>query len=304
MPSWQSIPLRWAAHLGSHLLFSRKSLAGWRSFSSMGAGWNAPRGRIDSQPARVSDIPVEWLIPKGSPDCPVILYFHGGGWVLGWHASHRRMTARIAEVCQSRLLAVDYRLAPEHPFPAALEDCLVVFQGLLKQGYQPGEIVLAGDSAGGNLVLTVMLALKQAGHPLPAAGICLSPVTDLVYREGDSRSNTKKEALFPIKFVDTCIEYYLGGQDPHLPLISPLYGDLTGLPPLLIQVGSEELLLEDAERFAGKARQSGIEVTFQAWERMWHVWQAFEPYLPEANQAIASIAEFFCSRVEMGVPSE
>ncbi len=158
--------------------------------------------------------------------------------------------------------------------------------------FDPRTLILAGDSAGGNLVLATLLALKDAGDPLPAGGVLMSPATDMTGRGWTYRTNADKEALLPMNFADTCVEMYLQDADPYNPHISPLLGDLSGLPPLLIQSGGDELLLSDATRLADKARQAGVDVTLEVYPGMWHVWQSFAPYLPEGQQAIQSISKF------------
>src|SRR5574341_2130342 len=217
-----------------------------------------PRG-IEVKPGTADDVPIEWLIPLNPSSQSVILYLHGGGWTMGWSNLHRRMVAHICQAAASRALAVDYRLAPEHPFPAALEDCLTVYHWLLKNGTSPQNIVIAGDSAGGNLTLAALMSLCDAGDPLPAAAVCISPMTDLA---GTGESfNTNKDPLLTARFALSMARHYAGNQDPRLPLISPHYGNLTGLPPLLIQVGEDEILLSDAVRLADNARTVGVEVS-------------------------------------------
>lgn len=233
-------------------------------------------------------VPAEWLTPDGS--APVLLYLHGGAWTMGWYTPHRWMVSCLAKECRVRTLAVDYRLAPEHPFPAALEDCLAAYRFLLSQGIPADQIIIGGDSAGGNLTLVTLLALREAGEPLPAAGVCLSPATDLCQvGEGPQQ---KPDPLLPLSFARRSVEAYLGGQDPCNPLISPIHANLGGLPPLLIQAGSEEMLCASAERFAAKARAAGVEVTFQVWPGMWHVWQIYTPLLPEAAWALEVIGDY------------
>lgn len=203
--------------------------------------------------------------------------------------------AHICQAAASRALAVEYRLAPEDPFPAALEDCLAAYRWLLKSGTSPQQIVVAGDSAGGNLTLTTLMALRDAGDPLPAAAVCISPMTDLA-GTGESFS-TNKDPLLTTRFALSMARYYAGGQDPRLPLISPHYGSLHEFPPLLIHVGEDEILLSDSMRLADNARADGVEVRLVIWPKMWHVWHAFVPYLPEAQQAVAEIGAFIGEHV-------
>jgi acetyl esterase/lipase len=198
-------------------------------------------------------------------------------------------------------LAVDYRLAPEHPFPAALDDCLTAYIWLLTEGTSPREIVIAGDSAGGNLTLATLLALHDAREPLPAAAVCISPVTDF---EGTGETfRTNKDPVLTAEFALAVRRHYAGGQDPKVPLLSPLHADLHDLPPLLLHAGGDEILLSDSTRFADKARASGVAVTLSIWPRMWHVWHLFAPFLPEAREAVGAIGAFVrerLSRAEAG----
>lgn len=239
----------------------------------------------------VDGIRLEWLMPRQAAAHTVVLYLHGGGWVLGWYNTHRTLAAHIARASLSRVLAVDYRLAPEHPFPAALEDTATVYRRLLKEGIAPEHIILAGDSAGANLVLAALMTLRDGGDPLPAAGVCISPMADLTCTGETFHSGG--DALLTAGFALSMARHYSGAEDdPRLPLLSPLYGNLEGLPPLLIQSGGDEILLSDATRLADTARKAGVEVTLTIWPGMWHVWHTFTPWLPEAKRAVAAIGYF------------
>ena len=258
----------------------------------MGTGSNKPLlPRGTSMVSTTADgVPVEWLIPSHISSESVILYLHGGGWTIGWYNSHRWMVSYIGQAATSRALAVDYRLAPENPFPAALDDCVTAYNWLLKTGIAPQNIVIAGDSAGANLTLATLLYLREAGQPLPVAAVCISPITDLK-ATGESFW-TKKDPMVTAKFVLDMVRYYAGDRDPHLPLLSPHYGDLRGLPPLLIHVGQDEILLSDATRLADNAHAAGVDVQLDIWPKMWHVWHIFVPYLPEAQDAVKAIGNF------------
>ena len=237
----------------------------------------------------------EWLIPPGASGCGLILYLHGGAWVLGWGNFHRRMVAHLSKAAACRTLAVDYRLAPEHPYPAALEDSLAAYRWLLRNGTLPSEVVIAGDSAGGNLTLVTLMSLRDAGDPLPAAAVCISPATDLA-GTGESFWTIKDPVITP-EFVLAMRRHYAGNLDLRSPLISPHYGDLHGLPPLLIHAGGDEMLLSDAERLADKARAAGVDVSLVVWPHMWHVWHLLTPMLPEAREAIDAIAAYIRERL-------
>jgi acetyl esterase/lipase len=209
----------------------------------------------------------------------------------------------VMHLCQGagcRALAVDYRLAPEHPFPAGLEDCLAVYHWLLEDGFSSQDIVIAGDSAGANLTLSTLISLRDAGDPLPAAAVCISPMTDLAGTGESFRTN--RDPTLTTGFALAMVQHYAGGQDLHQPLLSPHYADLRGLPPLLIQVGEVEILLSDATRLAEKARRDGVDISLVVWPNMWHVWHFFVPSLPEARRAVNAIGDFVRERLRSQPP--
>jgi len=225
-------------------------------------------------------VPAEWIVPPGAAGDRVILYLHGGGYVMGSINTHRAMIARIARASEAKALALNYRMAPEDPFPTAVDDATAAYRWLLAQGYKPGKIVISGDSAGGGLTLATLLALRDAGTPLPAAAVPISPWADL---EGTGASVETRAAADPM--VDKAgllrmAGMYAGDSDPKNPLISPIYGDYKGLPPMLIQVGDAEILLDDATRVAERARSAGVKVELEAWPEMFHVWHVFAKILP------------------------
>jgi len=231
----------------------------------------------------------ERLTPRDSPNDRALLYLHGGGFVFGLTPLHVEMVAHLARQMNIRALLVDYRLAPEHPFPAALDDCLTAYRWLLRQGLAARNVVVAGDSAGGNLALTSLLKLRDGGGPLPAAAACLSPVADLAGR--GSPPPGFRDPLLPRKAVGLYSRSYVAEHDARDPLISPVLGDWRGLPPLLIHVGEDELLRADAVRVAELARAAGVEVRLEIYPRMWHVWQIFHG-LPQTVQSLDDIARF------------
>ncbi|HVA77681.1 MAG TPA: alpha/beta hydrolase [Candidatus Binataceae bacterium] len=236
--------------------------------------------------------PAQWIEAPGAAADRVILYLHGGGYVVGSITTHRAMVARIARAAQARALLIDYRLAPEHPYPAALDDAVAAYRWLLGQGYRPGKIVIAGDSAGGGLTLATLLKLRDHGITLPAAGIGISPWTDL---EGTGESVKTKAAIDPMVTQDnlaSSAKMYFADHDPKDPLISQIYADFRGLPPLLIQVGESEILLDDATRVAARAKTAGVSVELETWPEMVHVWHVFAKILPEGQQAIDKIGKF------------
>lgn len=235
-------------------------------------------------------VPCEWVTPKNSRADRVLLYLHGGGFVFGLTPLHLPMGADLAGKLGMRVLMVDYRLAPDYPYPAALEDCVTAYEWLLKQGVLAQHIGVAGDSAGGNLTLTTMLKLRDSGTPLPAAAACLSPVTDLTTK--DHQRPGFEDPLLPPKATKLYSGSYIGGHDGRDPLISPVFGNLRGLPPLLVHAGEDEILRQDAVRITELARSAGVDVRLEIYPRMWHVWQLFLE-LPQAQQSLEDIAGFF-----------
>jgi epsilon-lactone hydrolase len=241
-------------------------------------------------PDQVGGVPALW-VGAPHPSGRIVLYLHGGGYCTGSPRTHLGLTGEIARTAQARVLAPDYRLAPEAPFPAAVEDAWAAYWGLLAQGIPPQQIVVMGDSAGGGLTVALLVALRDAGMPLPAAAVCLSPWLDLCTSCASLHANARCDYLNePI--IRVAVQMYLGDADPHTPLASPLYADLHGLPPLLIQVGTAEMLLDDSTRFARRAVQAGVLVELELWENMVHVWHFFHPIDPQAQRAIRRIGAF------------
>jgi acetyl esterase/lipase len=247
---------------------------------------------VSCEPLSVDGIPAEWIIPEGAPEQNILLYLHGGGYCIGSISTHRGMVSHIARAAETRALLIDYRLAPEYPFPAAVEDSTAAYQWLLSQGIAASNIIIAGDSAGGGLTVSTLVSLKEKGIPLPAAAVLISPWVDLAIT-GDSVIS--KAEIDPMVTKEGLIEMaaaYMDNTDPRTPLASPLYADLTGLPPMLIHVGTSEILLDDAIRLADHARKVGVDVTLNAAEGLCHVWHFFTVMLPEALEAIDEVARF------------
>ena len=238
----------------------------------------------------IDGVPCEWIIPKPCRKDQVLLYLHGGGFVFKLTSPHLKMGAYLARKSGLRTLMVDYRTAPKNPFPAALDDCISVYQWLIEQGISAQDIVVAGDSAGGNLTLTMIMKLRDNGDPMPAAAVCISPVTDLTPKE-DPRKDFR-DPLLPRKAVQFYSQAYIGNGDAYHPLISPVFGDMKNFPPLLIHVGENEILLNDAEKISGLARDADVDVRLEIYPRMWHVWQ-LNLSLPQAIQSLDDIARFF-----------
>jgi epsilon-lactone hydrolase len=267
------------------------------SVAQMRSDWDAAFGGSNAPVAceRVSagGIDGEWIFPANAPEDKAILFFHGGGFRIGSVASHRDLIAQIALASGCRVLAINYRLAPEHRFPAALDDAIAAYGWLLDRGLKPGNIAFAGDSAGGNLALAAMLALRERSLPLPVAAVLMSPWTDLAATGASYVSRAEADPIHQRPMILALAKNYLGGQgNPRDPLVSPLYADLAGLPPLLIQVGDRETVLDDAVMFADLARAAGVDVHLEVWDGMIHVFQMFGAELAEAHRAIASVAQF------------
>ena len=249
------------------------------------------------EPVSAGGVPSEWISPASMVGDSVFLFIFGGGYYRGSVASTRAPAAHVALACRARCLSIGYRLAPEHPFPAALSDALAAYRWLLVEGACANQIVVGGISAGGGLTLALLLALRDAGEPLPCATVPMSPWTDLTQSGASYRTKADADPSISKAYLDRMAAYYLAGADPKSPLASPLHGDLQGLPPCLIQVGSAETMLDDSVAFAAKAEAAGVEVHMEIWEDMIHGWHQSPHVLPEAREAIDRIGEFFRQRV-------
>jgi monoterpene epsilon-lactone hydrolase len=234
----------------------------------------------------------EWISPSGAQQDRVILHLHGGGYITGGIDSHQMMCVLMAQTLKMKVLLPEYRLAPEHPFPAAMDDALKVYRWLLAKGYKPENIIISGDSAGGGLALAMVLKLMDAGEQLPASVVCMSPWTDLTFQGQSYRLNARVEAVLQEDVLREWAACYIGKENPANPLISPVYADYRGFPPLLIQVGSREILLDDARMLAEKTRGDGVDVTLKIWDGMWHVWQVLGALIPESRRAFEEFGQF------------
>jgi epsilon-lactone hydrolase len=250
-----------------------------------------PEGtRVES--VDVDGIPASWIYPPDADAERVVLYFHGGAYILGSLTSHRDLVARLSAAANVRSLLIDYRLAPEHVFPAALDDALTSYRWLLARGTKPEHIVLAGDSAGGGLILALLQQVRDKSIPMPAGAVLLSPWTDMV---GTVESRTAYEAVDPIfsgKMINFLASFYVGTEDAHNPLISTINADLHDFPPLLIEVGHDEVLLDDALYIAEHAKVAHVPVELTVRDDMWHVFQQFASCLPEGQQSLENIGRF------------
>jgi acetyl esterase/lipase len=245
------------------------------------------------EPVSAGGVPAEWISVPESINNKVMLYFHGGGYVAGSINSHREYCVRLARASRTRVLIIDYRLAPEHPFPAALEDAIKAYQWLItSEGISPKHIVIAGESAGGGLTIATLLKLRDDKIELPTAGISLSPFMDMAVTGETVKSKVDVDPLTTQVMLELDAKLYLGGEDARNPLASPLYADLKDLPPLYIQVGSAELLLDDSIRFVDAAKAAGVDVKFEIWDDMIHMFQMFAAMAPEGQDGINKIGEF------------
>jgi acetyl esterase/lipase len=237
-------------------------------------------------------IPGEWIAVRESHPAGVLLFLHGGGYNSGSCKTHRALAAHLARAVRTRVLLINYRLAPEHPCPAAIEDAVFAYRWLLRQGTAPEQIALGGDSAGGGLALAALIAIRESGTALPAAAVLLSPWLDLALRGESMHTRAQVDPLTSYNDLRHAAALYLGSLAPDDPRASPLYADLRELPPLLIHAGDHEVLRSDATRLAEQAHAAGVPVQLAIWDSMWHVWHAWADELPEARAAIAQIGEF------------
>ncbi len=235
-------------------------------------------------------VPADWITVDQSKVDRIVLYFHGGAYVMGSRNTHRGLAGRIARAAKARVLLPEFRLAPEHPFPAAVDDATTCWRWLLTEGYAPHRMAIAGDSSGGGLTLATLLALKAAGEPLPACAVGLSPWTDLEGKGPTAEPGAVDDPMLSPEGLRLSSKQY-AGADLRNPLAAPLHGDLKDLPPLLLQVGTREILLSDSTRFAEKAQAAGVGVTLEIEEGLIHVWHMF-PDVPEAQSAIERIGAF------------
>lgn len=235
-----------------------------------------------------------WVRPRGNRPNGLVIYLHGGGFCLGTLRTYRKFGQYLSRACGAEVVVVNYRLAPECPFPAALEDCLAVYEDLIENhGISPAQLALGGDSAGGGLALATTIALRERGRPIPRAIFALSPWTDLTLSGTSITSNAKSDFIMNEPWMRSMAKHYVPNPDQrNAPLVSPLAAELAGLPPILVQVAAKEILLDDAVRFVQKAQQSGVDAELDIWEHMWHVWQPLSFWVPEGKRALQKIGDF------------
>ena len=268
------------------------SIGDFRELCEKGATKYAkiPEG-VEIKAQIIAEMKSEWLIPEGANPDKVVLYVHGGGYVSGSCNDHRGFVSKLAKKSGVICLTYEYRLAPEHPFPAALDDSVKMYQELLTSGYKPENILVAGESAGGGLCLAILLALKDRNISLPVAAVAISPWTDLTC-SSDSYQTKNKVSLAPLNSWTVFSSYYVGDKLATSPLISPLFGDLKGLPPILINSGVDDELFDDGEKFCQKAKAAGVDVTFRKGQGMIHCYPLLAPMFPEATEAMNEIIVF------------
>ena len=237
-------------------------------------------------------VSAEWISTPGVAEDRVVMYLHGGGYMIGSMRTHRSPLSYLSRVSDARVLGLNYRWAPEHPFPAAVEDSVAAYRWLLAEGVSPRRIAIGGDSCGGGLTIATLVALKYFGDPLPAAGISHSGWTDLAHTGDTFETKAEEDPLIDKEMLEGMAAAYLGDRSRTTPLASPYYADLQGLPPLLVQVGTAEVLLDDSLRLADRAKEAGVDVTLEVWDDMPHVWQAFASFLPEAREALDHCGQF------------
>jgi acetyl esterase/lipase len=250
------------------------------------------------EPVTAASVQAEWVRAENVATDRVIMYLHGGGFSKCSCNTARMTVAQISAATGCSVLSVEYRLAPENPFPAALEDALAAYRWLLEQGFATEKLVLMGDSSGGGLAVSTLVSLVADGDRLPCGAVLLSPWVDLTCGGESVTSRAEVDPWMTEQECRACAEMYAPGGELSNPLISPLYADLKGLPPLLIHVGTDEILLDDSRRLAEKAREAGVDVTLHEREGMWHVWHYFAPHLPEAVEAIGQVGDYVRGRME------
>lgn len=264
------------------------------SFESVVAAMPLP-GSVNVSDVHLGEVAAE-RVASDAVNSQTILYLHGGGYVLGSSASGRPLAAQLAEATSAVVYSLDYRLAPEHPCPAAIDDSTAAYEWLLDQGIPPHQIAFVGDSAGGGLTMATLVKLRNHGLPMPAGAVCISPWVDLTLTASSLSSNADSDPQVSLQGLQEMAVHYLNGLNAASPVASPLFADLAGLPPILIQVGGAEALLDDAGAMDAALRAAGVDSTLEIWDGMIHVWHFFAPRLQEASLAVAGIANWLQQR--------
>ena len=259
---------------------------------------------VDVRRTGFAGMRAEWLTPQSPAQGKAMLYLHGGAYVFGNCATHRQLVSYVARACGVRALVIEYRLAPEHRFPAAIDDSLAAYRALREEGYAPGDILIAGDSAGGGLVMALLLSLRDSGEEMPAGGLLFSPWLDLTASGESMTTRAQRDPWFKPPDMPIIASYYCEEDEYRNPLVSPVFADVSGLPPIYIQVGDDEILLSDSTRIADNIKAAGGEVTLEIWPDMFHVFQVFVHQMPESRAAIDQLAPFVKSRLGISAASE
>jgi len=279
-----------------YLMPPAMSLETYRKASNQPLFEPVPRG-ISWKPGQINDVPGDWMTPSNALMDRVLLYLHGGGYVLRTPHVHRVLVGRLARSMMGRAFIPDYRLAPEHPFPAALDDVLAVYRGLIASGYTPSQIVVAGESAGGGLTAALLLSLRDRGESLPAAACLISALLDCTFSGKRLAELQRVDPFLRIGDLSTMAKHYYAMEDPRHPLISPLWANLVGLPSLFVIAGENEILSDESIQFAERARQAGVEVHLKIWDGMIHAFPLFAGFIPEGQAAITEIGAFFSTHL-------
>ena len=259
---------------------------------------------VDVRRTGFAGMRAEWLTPQSPAQGKAMLYLHGGAYVFGNCATHRQLVSYVARACGVRALVIEYRLAPEHRFPAAIDDSLAAYRAQREEGYAPGDILIAGDSAGGGLVMALLLSLRDSGEEMPAGGLLFSPWLDLTASGESMTTRAQRDPWFKPPDMPIIASYYCEEDEYRNPLVSPVFADVSGLPPIYIQVGDDEILLSDSTRIADNIKAAGGEVTLEIWPDMFHVFQVFVHQMPESRAAIDQLAPFVKSRLGISAASE
>jgi monoterpene epsilon-lactone hydrolase len=277
-------------------------------YETMRLRWDTEAGKLAepdpsmrTEPFAIGDMHAAWVWCGDIRSARVVLYVHGGGYIQGSIDSYRAMAGRVARGVGGRVLLFDYRLAPEHPFPAALDDVRMAYEWLLSVGNRPGDIAVMGDSAGGGLALATLLKLRDDGRPLPCAGICLSPLADFEGSGDSAKPGVVDDPMIPAAAIPVAGEIYAPGQSRN-PLVSPIFGNFSGVPPLLIFVGTREVLLDDAVRIRNNAERDGVQVKLVVKEGLTHAWPFFGPDLPESAEVFTELGSFLDQQLGLCYP--
>jgi acetyl esterase/lipase len=298
MSSWQSRIIRLYLNYIKFTGDYNDPIENLRELTDGGARFGKFPKSVQSESITIEHVPAELIIPPKADTRSALLYLHGGGYAMGSIKSHRATAGQMAEAGKIHTLIIDYRRPPENPFPAALEDALTAYHWLQKNGYE--RIIIAGDSAGGGLALSTAISLRDNQAAMPLQVICLSPVIDVECTGESMITNARRDPWLSAD-MKILFNYYVGQNNPRNPLISPLYADFTKLPPIMVHVGTDEVLLSDATRLAEKAKDAGVDVQIKIWPEMWHIFPFFAPFVPESSQAIIEIGDVIKRRVSSHV---